>query len=162
MKKLVLRLIMVMCMMTVSSTLVDAQTTKTGVQKTERQRMTREQLAQTQARHICEQLTLDNETSAKFSNEYCNYMKELWAIGPKVGKKQRTEMTDAQAETQNKQDFERSQKILDLRQKYYKRYSTFLTQRQIQRVYEIEKQMRNRLAAKKRMNGRMARKKGRF
>ena len=158
MKKLVLRLIMVMCMMTVSSTLVNAQIAKPGFQKTERQRMTREQLAQTQARHICNELSLDEEKSTKFCNEYCNYMKEFWAIGPKVGKKQRTDMTDAQAETQNKQDFERSQKILDLRQKYYKRYSTFLTQRQIQRVYEIEKQMRYRLAAKKRMNGRMGRK----
>lgn len=158
MKKLVLRLIMVMCMMTVSSTLVNAQIAKPGFQKTERQRMTREQLAQTQARHICNELALDEEKSTKFCNEYCNYMKEFWAIGPKVGKKQRTDMTDAQAETQNKQDFERSQKILDLRQKYYKRYSTFLTQRQIQCVYEIEKQMRYRLAAKKRMNGRMGRK----
>ena len=158
MKKLVLRLIMVMCMMTVSSTLVNAQIAKPGFQKTERQRMTREQLAQTQARHICNELALDEEKSTKFCNEYCNYMKEFWAIGPKVGKKQRTDMTDAQAETQNKQDFERSQKILDLRQKYYKRYSTFLTQRQIQRVYEIEKQIRYRLAAKKRMNGRMGRK----
>lgn len=158
MKKLVLRLIMVMCMMTVSSTLVNAQITKPGFQKTERQRMTREQLAQTQARHICNELALDEEKSTKFCNEYCNYMKELWAIGPKMGKKQRTEMTDAQAGNQNKQDFERSQKILDLRQKYYKRYSTFLTQRQIQRVYEIEKQMRYRLSAKKRMNGRMGRK----
>lgn len=158
MKKLVLRLMMVMCMMTVSSTLVNAQTTKTDVQKTEHQRMTREQFAQTQARNISNELALDEEKSAKFCNEYCNYMKEFWAIGPKVGKKQRTDMTDAQAETQNKQDFERSQKILDLRQKYYKRYSTFLTQRQIQRVYEIEKQMRYRLAAKKRMNGRMGRK----
>ena len=147
-----------MCMMTVSSTLVNAQIAKPGFQKTERQRMTREQLAQTQARHICNELALDEEKSTKFCNEYCNYMKEFWAIGPKVGKKQRTDMTDAQAETQNKQDFERSQKILDLRQKYYKRYSTFLTQRQIQRVYEIEKQMRYRLAAKKRMNGRMGRK----
>ena len=158
MKKLVLRLIMVMCMMTISSTLVNAQATKPGVQKTERQRMTREQLAQTQARHICNELALDEEKSTKFCNEYCNYMKELWAIGPKVGKKQRTDMTDAQAEAQTKKDFERSQKILDLRQKYYKRYSTFLTQRQIQRVYEIEKQMRNRLTAKKRMKGRMVRK----
>ena len=85
-------------------------------------------------------------------------MKELWAIGPRTTKKQRAEMTDAQAEAQTKMDFERSQKILDLRQKYYKRYSTFLTQRQIQRVYEIEKQMRNRLGAKKRMKGRMVRK----
>lgn len=158
MKKLVLRLIMVMCMMTISSTLVNAQATKPGVQKTEQQRMTREQLAQTQARHICNELALDEEKSTKFCNEYCNYMKELWAIGPKVGKKQRTDMTDAQAEAQTKKDFERSQKILDLRQKYYKRYSTFLTQRQIQRVYEIEKQMRNRLTVKKRIKGRMTRK----
>lgn len=147
-----------MCMMTVSATLVNAQTTKTGVQKTERQRMTREQLAQTQARHICNELALDEEKSNKFCTEYCNYMKELWAIGPRTTKKQRAEMTDAQAEAQTKMDFERSQKILDLRQKYYKRYSTFLTQRQIQRVYEIEKQMRNRLGAKKRMKGRLVRK----
>ena len=158
MKKLVLRLMMVICMMTVSATLVNAQTTKTGVQKTEHQRMTREQLAQTQARHICNELALDEEKSTKFCTEYCNYMKELWAIGPRTTKKQRAEMTDAQAEAQTKMDFERSQKILDLRQKYYKRYSTFLTQRQIQRVYEIEKQMRNRLGAKKGMKGRLVRK----
>lgn len=158
MKKLVLRLIMVMCMMTISSTLVNAQATKPGVQKTERQRMTREQLAETQARHIANQLALNDETSEKFTIEYCSYMKELWAIGPRAGKKQQGEMTDAQAEAKTKQDFERSQKILDLRTKYYKRYSNFLTQRQIQRVYEIEKQMRNRLTAKKRMKGRMVRK----
>lgn len=158
MKKLVLRLIMVMCMMTISSTIVTAQTSKPAIQKTERQRMTREQLAETQARHIANQLALNDETSEKFTMEYCSYMKELWAIGPRAGKKQQGEMTDAQAEAKTKQDFERSQKILDLRQKYYKRYSTFLTQRQIQRVYEIEKQMRNRLTVKKRMNGRMVRK----
>lgn len=157
MKKLVLRLFMVMCMMTISSTIVNAQHTKPGVQKTERKRMTREQLAETQARHICYELALDDETSAKFTTEYCNYMKELWAIGPRAGKRQQGEMTDAQAEAKTKQDFERSQKILDLRAKYYKRYSTFLTQRQIQRVYEIEKQMRNRLANKRHARARMPR-----
>ena len=153
MKKLVLRLFMVMCMMTISSTIVNAQHTKPGVQKTERQRMTREQLAETQARHICNELALDDETSAKF----ITYMKELWAIGPRAGKGKQGEMTDAQAEAKTKQDFERSQKILDLRAKYYKRYSTFLTQRQIQRVYEIEKQMRNRLANKRHARARMPR-----
>lgn len=153
MKKLVLRLIMVMCMMTISSTLVNAQTAKPSVQKTERQRMTREQLAEKQAQHIAKQLDLNDETSEKFTMEYCSYMKELWAISPRAGKKQQGDMTDAQAEAQTKQDFERSQKILDLRQKYYKRYSTFLTQRQIQQVYKIEKQMRNRLTNKRHMKG---------
>ena len=39
-----------------------------------------------------------------------------------------------------------SEKILDIRQKYYKKYSQFLTQQQIQRVYEIEKNMMKRFA----------------
>ena len=39
-----------------------------------------------------------------------------------------------------------SEKILDIRQKYYKKYSQFLTQQQIQRVYEIEKNMMRRFA----------------
>lgn len=53
------------------------------------------------------------------------------------------------------QQFTRSQRILDLREKYYKKYSTFLTQRQIQRVYEIERGMRKKL-----MQRRAAGKKG--
>ena len=44
-----------------------------------------------------------------------------------------------------KQRFERSQNILDLRKKYYGIYSTFLTQKQISRVYEIERDMMRRL-----------------
>ena len=41
-----------------------------------------------------------------------------------------------------------SEKILDIRQKYYKKYSQFLTQQQIQRVYELERQMMKRFAQK--------------
>ena len=48
-----------------------------------------------------------------------------------------------------KQRFDRSQKILDLRKKYYAIYSTFLTQKQISRVYEIERDMMRRLSQPK-------------
>ena len=41
-------------------------------------------------------------------------------------------------------------KILDLRQKYYASYSEFLTQKQIQRVYELERQMMERLSKRSR------------
>ena len=53
---------------------------------------------------------------------------------------------DGVSEEDMKQRFERSQKILDLRKKYYDIYSTFLTQKQISRVYEIERDMMRRLA----------------
>ena len=39
-----------------------------------------------------------------------------------------------------------SEKILNIRQKYYKEYSKFMTQKQIQRVYEIEKNMMKRFS----------------
>ena len=37
-----------------------------------------------------------------------------------------------------------SEKILNIPQKYYKKYSQFLSQQQIQRVYELERQMMKR------------------
>lgn len=52
--------------------------------------------------------------------------------------------TDAQTEQEIKQRFEMSEKILNIRQKYYKKYSQFLSQQQIQRVYELERQMMKR------------------
>ena len=44
-----------------------------------------------------------------------------------------------------KDRFEHSEKILKIREKYYKEYSKFLTQKQIQRVYELEQKTMKRL-----------------
>lgn len=110
-----------------------------------KQRMSREQLAETQAQHIAYELALDDATTAKFVATYCEYQKELWAIGPRPKKNKGETLSEEQAEAQMQQQFTRSQRILDLREKYYKKYSTFLTQRQIQRVYEIERGMRKKL-----------------
>ena len=56
--------------------------------------------------------------------------------------------TDAEAEQAIKQRMERSQKILDLREKYYKKYNAFLTQKQIERVYELEHKAMKKLSKK--------------
>lgn len=110
-----------------------------------KQRISREQLAETQAQYIAKDLAFDDATTAKFVATYCEYQKELWAIGPRPKKAQNETLSEKQAEAQMQQQFSRSQRILDLREKYYKKYSTFLTQRQIQRVYEIERGMRKKL-----------------
>lgn len=110
-----------------------------------KQRISREQLAETQAQHIAKDLAFDDATTAKFVATYCEYQKELWAIGSRPKKAQNETLSEKQAEAQMQQQFTRSQRILDLREKYYKKYSTFLTQRQIQRVYEIERGMRKKL-----------------
>lgn len=119
--------------------------------KANKQRLTREQLAEVQARHIAKDLAFDEATSKRFVKTYCNYQQEVWALGPRV-KPQRGKQSDGQTEQTLKDRFTHSQKILDLRKKYYGIYSEFLTQAQIERVYQLERQMMQRMA--KRAGGR--------
>ena len=114
----------------------------------QKQRLSREQLAEKQAQYIAHDLGLDEKTCSKFIDTYTQYQKEIWALGPRPHHKKGEMKTDAQTEQEIKQRFEMSEKILNIRQKYYKKYSLFLTQQQIQRVYEIERQMKKRFAQK--------------
>lgn len=114
--------------------------------QTPKQRQTREQLALAQARHIAHNLALDDKTTALFVDTYCDCQKEIWTVAPR--KRGSSATSDADSERAIKAHFEKSEKLLEIRQKYYKKYSAFLTQRQIQRVYEIEKQMKQRLFQK--------------
>lgn len=116
-----------------------------------KQRLTREQLSEKQAKYIAKNLDLDDETTAKFINTYTQCQKEIWALGSRP---RHDENNNEEQIGQNIQKrFEMSQKILDIRQKYYKEYSKFMTQKQIQRVYKIEKNMMKRFAQRKGKNG---------
>ena len=63
-----------------------------------------------------------------------------------IDRHKRQPTTDAKAEEAIKRRMERSRMILDLREKYYKKYSQFLTQKQIERVYELESKVMRRMA----------------
>lgn len=118
-------------------------------QSDKRERLTREQLAEVQAKYISRKMAMDDVTSNKFIETYCQYQKEIWAIGPRVRKQDRSnssETTDAEAGQAIEDRFAHSQKILSIRKKYYVEYSKFLTQKQIQRVYELERGIMNRLS----------------
>lgn len=58
-------------------------TAHTDAQKSEKQRMSREQLAEVQARHIARQLAFDDKTTAKFVDTYTRCQKEIWTLAPK-------------------------------------------------------------------------------
>ena len=116
-----------------------------SAQSNNQQRLSREELAEKQARHIAHELVLDDATTEKYIATYKAYQQEVWALGPRV-KRHQANASEAEAEQANKARMEQSQKILDLREKYYKEYSKFLTQRQIERAYELERKSMNRLA----------------
>ena len=108
--------------------------------------------------HIAKELALDDATSQKFVETFCEYQKEVWALSPRAkrpemkdGKKpemkdwKKAEKTDAEVEKAIQERFEHSQKILTIRENYYKKYRKFLSPKQVQRVYELEKKGMNRL-----------------
>ena len=139
MKKLLSIMFMAVAMLTFSiSTSAQAPTKK--------QRISREQLAEKQAQHIAYDLALDEKTKSQFIDTYTQCQKEIWALGPRPRRNRGG--SEAQTELQIKQRFEMSEKILNIRQKYYKKYSQFLSQQQILRVYELERQMMKRFAQK--------------
>ena len=153
--KKVFRILLTTVMMVAFSIGVSAQ--ETNAQKpSKKQRMSREQMAEMQARHIASQLALDDATNKKFIETFSAYQKEIWALRQQGREmhKNRAEMTEAEAEKAIKDQFDHSQKVLSLRQEYYNKYSKFLSAKQIQRVYELERQSMNRLAKRGNMNQR--------
>ncbi len=96
------------------------------------QRLSREELATKQAQYIAHELALDEPTTNKYVETYCQYQREIWALGPRKG-------------LTTEQRLDRSQKILDLRKKYYHIYSSFLSEQQIDKAYKLEKKLLDRM-----------------
>lgn len=100
------------------------------------QQLSREELAAKQAQYIAHELALDQSTTDKYVETYCQYQREVWALGSRKG------LTVGQR-------LERSQQILDLRKKYYHIYSEFLTEQQIDKAYKLEKKLLDRMGRDK-------------
>ena len=105
-------------------------------QPNRQQQVSREQLAEIEAKHIAHELAFSDAVSGKFVATYCNYKKDIWALGPRLRPNRRGRASEQDNEERIKQRFAMSEKILNIRQKYYKEYSKFLTQTQIEKVYE--------------------------
>lgn len=139
--KNIIRLLLLAVALTAFSGTVSAQSNK--------QRLTREQLAEVQAKHIAKEMAMDKATSQRFIKTFCQFQRDIWALGPRP-KQPQSPMTEEETGQALKARFAHSRKILDLRQKYYAIYSEFLTQKQIQRVYELERQMMEHLSKRNR------------
>ena len=139
-----MKYLLVVCFMMMASTcMVMAQQEPGNGKKNgegKRQRPNMEQLNKSQATRISQSLGLDDKTSQKFIETFCNCRKEMAATRPARPHKKKTEMTDADVDKAIKANFQQGRKLLDIREKYYAAYSKFLSPKQIQRVYEMERQ----------------------
>ncbi len=114
--------------------------------KPEKKRPTREQMQQMQCNHLIETLALDDATAAKFAPVYRNYLEEMRAVRKagsqeKAGKdvRPRPLPTDADVEAAIRARFAQSRQMLDIRERYYNEFRKFLSPKQIQKIYNLEK-----------------------
>ncbi|MGN0223667.1 MAG: hypothetical protein ACI4AM_06545, partial [Muribaculaceae bacterium] len=91
--KTAIRLILIVLMVAVSASTIEARGRRQG---DDNRQQRREQLAQSQANYIAQELKLDEATTAKFVATYCAYHREVWKLGR--GKCHRDNMTDAEAQ----------------------------------------------------------------
>ena len=81
----------------------------------------------------------------------------MWALGAKYRRahdaKQACKLTEEEIKAEFKQRFAQSRSVIDIREKYYKEYSRFLTQKQIKKMYELERQSMDRIMKHKNGSG---------
>ncbi|WP_407405281.1 hypothetical protein [Sodaliphilus sp.] len=104
-----------------------------------------EKMVQMRATKIAEDLKLDDATTAKFIEVYKEYLKETHEVfakngKPMMGKKdEKARKTDAEVEKEIKDQFATSRALIDVREKYYNKFRTFLSPQQIKVIYEKDR-----------------------
>lgn len=110
------------------------------------------------SKHMADVLMLSDATTAKFIPLYHNYLSEVRSINTYnkiIGKKNhlKTQKTDAEIQKMIEESFERSQKILDIRIKYYKEFKKFLSPKQTARLFMPNRRPKMRSFMKRRNIG---------
>lgn len=104
---------------------------------------THQQWAMAQARKIASNLQLPADVADRFVTDYAACQEEIWKLNKtyehKTSDKQVT--TDSDAEKVLKARFEKRRKFNQVQEKYYKRYSGYLTQRQVLALYKAERKL---------------------
>ena len=126
-----------------------ASTTMAMAQKQDgdKKRLSREQLAEKMERNIAKKLAFTDAQTQKFVDAYSRQQKEIWALGENRSPKNVQER------------FDRREKILSIRKKYYKEYATFLSQEQVNRVYELEQRQMKQMLQRNKKQAKEQRKK---
>ena len=108
------------------------------------QKMSREKFAEIQAMQYARELSLNDEQTTQFVKTYCECQKELWSYGPQKNEadkrnSDKRELTEDEARRELTNRFTHWRKFNDVQEKYYKKYSKFMSQVEIFRFYELER-----------------------
>ena len=146
-------------------------------QQQQREQLTPEQKAERKSAKMGRKMGLSDEALAKFQGIYADYAKEKRAVmekypmpgqpkGDKAGKKAdktgtagkkpekagRPQLSDKELEQMHKNHFARSRALIDVEEKFYKKFRSVLTERQYEQLMRTDKRhngMKKRAGMKK-------------
>jgi len=110
----------------------------------EPEKLSDDELVRMQTRDIVSWLNLDDNSKEKFIKEYTAFRKEIDAVAKSAAAPVGTE-SEADIDKALQKNFEVSEKILDIRKKYYTRFKTFMQPSQIRDMYRIENESGRRM-----------------
>lgn len=150
------RTMSIICAIAFFSLTISAQQNGNSPQKVSKDGEHRDmkKMVEMRAYQIANSLTLDDATTAKFTELYKSYIEELHAIRTKYNgnkgeikpehrgfspKSMRTQpRSDKEVEERLLNSFKRDKEIAELKEKYYKKFRVFLNPKQIQKVYKTK------------------------
>lgn len=121
-------------------------------QQQEKQRPTPEEMAERQASKMASELLLSDAEAAKFTPVFKAYKLEIRAVNDQYRPAKRDEnmkgtpLSDDEVKARIEANFEKSQKILDIRKAYFQKFQKVLTIKQIKKLYDSEKTQGDRAA----------------
>lgn len=124
----------------------------------------RQEFAAKTARAVAKELDLTTENTEKYVDTYVRCQNEIWALRgdrpekdaakDRPGKKHRKQAKNDRQQQKEMTDsamragFDREQRMLDIRKKYYDEYLTFMTPEQIAKSYKLEKKFTQKLKSR--------------
>ena len=110
-----------------------AQNAKDSIRK---KKFDTKELMEKHCRHMENRLSLDDATAAKFIPMYKEYLGELRANRQKMSADCKKEVkTDAERYNKLENNLKNRQKMLDIQEKYYKKFKKVLNARQLETVF---------------------------
>lgn len=108
------------------------------------EKMSDEQIIQMQIKDIVSWLDFDKQTEERFVKEYSAFRKEIDAVA-KSARPPKDLESEEEIDKALQGNFEVSQKILNIRKKYYQIFSEFMKPSQIRMMYRIENEAGRRM-----------------
>ena len=98
----------------------------------------RPDFAEMQLKQVLDALMLDDKTAAEFTPVYKDYQKEMKDCRLPRMKKRGTEMTDDEIAKEIESEFAQGRKVIDVKEKYYKKFKKILSCKKIYLVQKAE------------------------